>query len=402
MTYPVVELKPGREKSLLARHPWVFSGAIAREPGGEPGDLVDVFSSRGEFLARGAYNPRSQIRVRVFTFNDEPVDVDFFARVIGDAARWKRALLPEDTNAYRVCFSEGDGLPGVIIDDYAGHVVLQLQTAGADRRREDIVSAIERELSPRVVYERSDSGFRLDEGLERQSGTLAGDAPDDIVPIRERGLHYFVDIQHGQKTGFYLDQRDARRLVERIAEGKSVLNTFSYTCGFGVAALVGGARRVVNVDGSGPALDIGRRNYEANKLAAGEDSFIEADVFDFLREDEETFDMIVLDPPAFSKSQASVPRALRGYKEIIMRGLLRVNPGGYVLAFSCSGHVDAGLFQKVIFGAALDVGASVQILSRLTHAIDHPINIYHPEGEYLCGYFLRVGRPGTRAPRYDD
>lgn len=397
MPIPACVLKFGREKSLLARHPWVFSGALQREPNVERGETVDVVTADGHFVARGAYNPDSQIRVRVYTFEPETIDESFFERRIREALAWRRALLPADTNAFRVCFAEGDELPGVIVDHYDGFVALQLQTAGADARRDDIVEAIRRVLAPKGIYERSDSGFRREEGLDTRTGPLFGDVPPATLPVKESGVTHLVDIANGQKTGMFLDQRDSRAMARRLATGKSVLNVFSYTGGFALAALAGGATRAVNIDTSGPALAIAREAYRANGFAVSDADFIEDDAFARLRVMDERFDVVILDPPAFCKSQSHVKTALRGYKDVIMQGLRRTNVGGLLLAFSCSGHVDADLFQKVIFGAALDVGRQAQILARLGHSFDHPINIYHPEGEYLSGYVVRAGREEAHA-----
>jgi 23S rRNA (cytosine1962-C5)-methyltransferase len=294
-----------------------------------------------------------------------------------------------------VCFSEGDFLPGVIIDTYDGFAVFQILTAGAERRRDDIVEAISAVLKPKGIFERSDTGFRIDEGLVKRTGPVSGEVPPERLPVLERGVRLIVDIARGQKTGLYLDQRASRGLVASIASGRTVLNAFSYTGAFGAAAGAAGATRTVNVDSSAGALALARATYDANGLPVRDEDFVEADVFDYLRETDETFDIVILDPPAFAKSQASVPRALRGYKEIIMRGLDRTKPGGFLFTFSCSGHVDAALFQKVVFGAALDVRRDVQILARLGHSFDHPINVYHPEGEYLCGYFLGTAGEGA-------
>ncbi|MCZ7583828.1 MAG: class I SAM-dependent rRNA methyltransferase [Deltaproteobacteria bacterium] len=331
---------------MRARHPWIFSGAVAREPEAEPGAIVDVIGHDGEFLARGTYNPDSQIRVRVFTFEQEPIDAAFLTRRLTEARRWRRALLPENTDCFRVCFSEGDSLPGLIVDEYAGYAVIQILTAGAEALRGPIVDAVTAAIGPRGIYERSESAFRADEGLEKRHGVLAGEEPPPELAVTENGMRLIADIAHGQKTGLFLDQRDARKLAYKIADGRTVLNAFSYSGGFGAAAMIGGATRVVNVDSSARALELGRRTYEANGLAVDDADFLDADVFDFLREDGDAFGFVILDPPAFAKSQAGVSRALRGYKEIIMQGLRRLEPGGFLMAFSCSGHVDTALFQK--------------------------------------------------------
>lgn len=397
MTIPVCQLKYGREKSLLSRHPWVFSGALHREPDAPAGAVVDVLTGDGEFVARGSYNPNSQIRVRVLTFEQETIDAGFFARRLREAVGWRRALLPADSNAYRACFAEGDGLPGLIVDVYDGYAVIQLQTAGAEAQREAIVEGVREALAPKGVFERSDSGFRREEGLETRSGLILPEAPLSPLPVLEAGVTHLADIEHGQKTGMFLDQRESRALLRRWAKDRTVLNVFAYTGGFSLAALAGGALRAVNVDTSAPALELAREAYRANGFAVNDADFVTDDAFQYLREIDERFDIVVLDPPAFCKSQAHVKQALRGYKDIIMQGLRRTKPGGLLLAFSCSGHVDSALFQKVLFGAALDVRREVRILARLGHAFDHPINVYHPEGEYLTGYAVLAGREGASA-----
>ncbi|MCB1152744.1 class I SAM-dependent rRNA methyltransferase [bacterium] len=390
MTHPICELKRGREKSLLSRHPWVFSGAVDKEPNAAPGAVVDVVSAEGEFLARGCYNPNSQIRVRALTFRDEPIDGAFFVRRLRDANDWRRGLLPVETNCYRVCYAEGDGLPGVVVDLYDRHAVVQFETAGADAFRDRIVAALQEVLDPVGILERSDGGFRFDEGLEPVTGLLSGSEPPDALEIQERGLRFLADLQRGDKTGFYLDHRESRRLAERIAHQRTVLNTFANTGGFSIACLAGGAKHVANVDDNADALALSKRAHALNDYAPDLTDHIQADAFEFVARCNDKFDLVILDPPAFSKRQAGVPRALREYKDLLIRGMRLLNPGGEILAFSNSGHVDAGMFQKVAFGAALESGLEVQIVGRLGQPFDHPINIYHPESEYLCGLHLRT------------
>ena len=388
MSLPVCELKPGRDRSIRRRHPWIFSGALAFEPDAAPGDLVDVFSSQGEFLGRGAYNPNSQIRVRIFSFEDEEIDAEFFIRRLDAANKFRLTMLPENTNCYRACFADGDRIPGLIIDNYDGFIVLQFQTAAIEAQRHLVIEAIKSVFEPKSIYERSVGGFRQDEGLEKSSGLIDGIEPPDLIEVMENGFKVLVDAVAGQKTGMFLDQREARQQVRNLAEGKTVLNVFSYSGAFALAALVGKAQRVVNVDSSSKALDLAKRNYEINDFAVDDNDFIDSDAFEYLRNDESKFDIVILDPPAFCKSQAGIPKALRGYKEIIMQGLSRLNPSGLLFCLSCSGHIDSAMFQKVVFSAAFDVGKEVQILKKLGHGFDHPINIYHPEGEYLCGFII--------------
>ncbi len=390
MSLPVCELKPGRDKSIRRKHPWIFSGAVAYEPDEEPGALVDVYSAEGDFLGRGAYNPFSQIRVRVFTFEDEDIDENFFVKRLTEAKHYRQAFLPEDTTCYRACFSEGDRLPGLIVDYYNGFIVIQFQTAAVDAQKELIVSAVEKVFKPEGVWERSDSGFRQDEGLESSSGLLAGSEPPEYVEVTENGIKMLVDLRHGQKTGMFLDQRQSRRLVKSLAEGRTILNTFSYAGAFALAGLAGKAKSVINVDNSADALRLAEKNYDLNQCEVSEDSFVKMDAFEYLRNTDSKFDLVICDPPAFCKSQAGIPKAMRGYKEIIMRGLHRLNPDGLLLCFSCSGHIDRSMFQKVVFSAAIDAGKDIQILKTIGHDFDHPINIYHPEGEYLCGFLVHL------------
>jgi len=386
-----VILKPGREKSARNRHPWIFSGAIGQEPLDlQPGDLVDVTDADGHFLGRGAYNPRSQIRVRIFTFIDEELDLAWFANRLAAAEAWRRRLLPAQTTAFRVCNGEGDGIPGLILDRYGDGLVATFSTAGADALREVILGAMLETLQPAWIMERSSGGFRHEEGLADRVGALHGEVPDDPAPILENGLKFLVDVRAGQKTGFFLDQRDNREGVRRVAEGRTVLNAFGYTGGFAVYALAGGARRAVTVDASREALNLAARNHQANGQKIGPEDLVADDVFQFLREDQTEFDMIVLDPPAFAKSKAAINRAARGYKDINLLAMRRLPPGGLLWTFSCSGHISRELHQKIIFAAAIDAGRDVQILRVLGHGFDHPINVYHPEGEYLSGFFCHI------------
>jgi len=392
MSLPIVKLKTGREKSVHNRHPWIFSGAVEVEPAElPPGELVDVVDAAGAFLGRGAYNPRSQIRVRVFTFRDEPIDVAWFAARLSAADRLRRAMLPPDTDAYRVLHAEGDGVPGLIVDRYADGLVLTLATAGADRLREAITAAAVQTLSPAWIIEHSTGGYRREEGLDDRVGPLHGKAPAEPVRIRENGLHFAVDVNRGQKTGFFLDQRAHREQVRRHARGRTALNAFGYSGAFAVYALAGGAQRAVTVDINAEALQLARTNHEANGQTPDRYDLVQQDVFQFLREDQTAFDLIILDPPAFAKNKAALDRAARGYKDINLLAIKRLPPDGLLWTFSCSGHVSASLHRKILFGAALDAGRDVQVLETLGHHFDHPINVYHPEGEYLTGFLCRVG-----------
>jgi 23S rRNA (cytosine1962-C5)-methyltransferase len=390
-SYPRVTLHPGRERSVLNRHPWVFSGAVASEPSETPlGGVVDVVSASGEFLARGTHNPTSQIRVRLYTFRDEPLDADWFARKIAAAERWRQALLPPETDAYRVLFGEEDGAPGLIVDRYGEGLAVTFATAGADYLRPAIIEALVAACRPEWIMERSTGGYRKEEGVPPRVEAVYGRVPDTPTPIREHGLRFLVDVRAGQKTGFFLDQRAARQALREMARGRTVLNAFGYTAGFAVYALAGGAKRAVTVDLSREALELAARNHEINGQSVGADDLVEADVFDFLREAAADFDCIVLDPPAFAKSKAALARATRGYKDINLLAMRRLPPGGLLFTFSCSGHVDSDLHRKILYAAALDAGRDVQILRIMGHGLDHPLSVYHPEGEYLTGFICRM------------
>lgn len=398
MTNLSVLLKPGREKSVRQHHPWIFSGAI-RELRGEPepGATVEVLAHDGAWLARGAFSPASQIRVRVWTWSqEEAIDGGFFERRLARAVE-ARSGLAASTDAMRLVNAENDGLPGLILDRYAEWVVVQSLWSGAERWLESIVDSAARLPEVRGVYERSDADVREKEGLPARVGVRAGEEPPLELVIREGEWRFAVDVRGGHKTGFYLDQRDNRRVVHdlarRWASGGRVLNAFAYSGSFGVAALAGGAGEMVNVDSSGEALRLARRNYELNTLAAPEASFVEEDVFSFLRRMRDmgvTFDMVILDPPKFAHSTADVMRATRAYKDINWLAFRLVRPGGCVVSFSCSGLVSPDLFQKVVFGAAEDAGRQAVIMEHLSQPEDHPVLLSFPEGAYLKGLVCRV------------
>jgi 23S rRNA (cytosine1962-C5)-methyltransferase len=392
---PVVTLRPGREKPLVQRHPWVFSGAIGDvESGLENGRLVVVADSGGKPMACGYYNSRSQIRVRVLTFDDtERVDADLLRRRFRKAMEGRRRLIADEmTNAYRLINAESDLLPGLVVDRYGDWVVSQFLTLGIEAFRSELLSIIEEELGPAGIYDRSDVDVRRKEGLREESGVACGQEPPDTVEIRENGLRFVVNIKRGQKTGFYLDQRDNRVRVAAYARGREVLNCFSYSGGFGVYAAAQGAGRIVNVDTSAEALEMATRNMHLNGVVAAHEP-IQADVFHLLRQFREggrRFDLIVLDPPKFAASAAQVEGATRGYKDINLLAMQLLRPAGVLATFSCSGLVTPDLFQKVVFGASVDAHRDVQILEHLSQAPDHPILLSFPESEYLKGLICRV------------
>ena len=390
-----VVLQPQRDKSLRRRHPWVFASAVATVNGRcRSGDTVDVISAEGDWLGRGAWSPESQLRVRMWTFNkDEPVDNGFFVRRLSTALTLRENLVINDnTNSYRLIASESDGLPGVTIDVYNTVIVVQLLSAGADKQRDKIVWALKKVLPGKDIFERSDVDVRAKEGLEPLVQTLHGD-PEPVVTILENGIQIQVDIRNGHKTGFYLDQRDARAAAGRYAKNKDVLNCFSYTGTFSCYALQGGAKHVTNVDVSDPALELAAKHLEINHLDSARCDMVNGDVFQVLRkyhEEQRQFDMVILDPPKFVDSKASLGRASRGYKDINMYGMHAVKSGGLLLTFSCSGLMPADLFQKIVADAALDAGKTIKIVERLTQAKDHPVIGTSPEGYYLKGLVCEV------------
>ena len=390
-------LHPGKEKSVLRRHPWLFSGSIAQLDGrARPGDTVDVVSHEGRPLARAAWSPASQIRARVWSFDPaETIDHAFFKRRVA-AAVARRAALPElaGQQGLRLIHAESDGLPGVIADRYGDTVVVQLTTAGADKWRAAIADSLQKATGCARIYERSDVEVRALEGLEPVTGWLHGTASGEELVIKENGVNMAVDFLAGHKTGFYLDQRDNRRRVAELARDRRVLNCFCYTAGFSLQALAGGAREVVSMDSSGPALATGQRNLALNpQLDPSRAIWREADVFTELRNlrgSGENYDLIVLDPPKFAHTAAHAERAARAYKDINLSALRLLAPGGFLMTYSCSGGISPELFQKIVAGAALDAGRTARIVQRLQGAADHPVDLAFPEGEYLKGLLLQV------------
>jgi len=390
ISLPAATLKPGREKSVLARHPWIFSGALANEPDEPPGSIVDVLSSNGHFLGRGSYNPNSQIRLRILSFEPMAIDEMYFISRLQNALNLRSGLSNTETNCFRVLHSEGDGIPGLIVDKYDRYICMQFLTAGLDALKRQAVSAVQKIFKPKGIYERSEGSFRADEGLSPVTGLLDGQEPPDALEVKENSIRLLVNLKHGQKTGMYLDQRDNRLLLSKISCDKLVLNAFSYSGAFGIHALQGGAKRVINVDTSCSALELAKEIIKINGFPLSDGDFVEMDVFDYLRQANHQADVVVLDPPAFAKNKKSVANASRGYKDINYQTIRQLPEEGLLMTFSCSGHISTELFQKILFGAALDAKKEVQLLKRLGTGIDHPVNIYHPEGEYLKGFLCRV------------
>lgn len=391
-----VVLKRGREKAARNHHPWIFSGAIARVEGDPAdGDVVDVLDAGRGFLARGYLNTRSQITVRLLTWaKDEALDLSFWRRRIEQSAARRRELLASGaTTACRLVHAESDLLPGLVVDRYGDYLVIQALTLGIERRKDEIVGILAELLQPRGIYERGDVDVREKEGLAHHVGLLWGEDPPRPLEVLENGLRFRVDIQGGQKTGFYLDQRDNRARLAGYCPGRSVLNAFAYTGGFGACAAHAGAQRVTNLDTSAYALALARQNTELNQTAPRQDEYVVGDVFIVLRQyraEGRKFDLIILDPPKFANSQAQVIPACRGYKDINWLALQLLSPGGILFTMSCSGLVKPDLFQKVVFGASVDAGRDVQIVEHLSQATDHPILLTFPEGEYLKGLVCRA------------
>lgn len=391
-----LKLNPGREKSLLRRHVWIFSGAVADYPGeAAPGETVEVFDAKNNFLARAAYSPDSQLIARVWTFDrDEQIDEAFFARRIKAAVEYRHFLkLDDPKGGCRLINSEADGLPGLVVDRYAGVLVIQITSAGIEFHRDTIVKLLAEITGAASIYERSDVSVRAKEGLAERSGLLYGAQPPNPVIIEENGARFAVDVRHGQKSGFYFDQRCVRAAVAAYADGRTVLNAFSYTGAFAVSALLAGAGHVINIDSSAPALKQAAHNLEMNKIKPERYENRTADVFTELRrlvEEGRKFDLVILDPPKFIESQKALVRGCRAYQDIARLGYRLLNPGGLLFNFSCSGLMTPELFQKITADAALDAGVRARLVRHLEQAPDHPVSLAVPEGFYLKGLVTRI------------
>lgn len=388
-------LKAGREKSLLRRHPWIFSGAIERVSG-QPhnGDIVEVQTSQGTFLGYAAYNGLSKISARMWSWQErDRIDADFFHHKISVALAARSALnITQHSTGIRLIHGEADGLPGLVVDQYNDVLVMQVGSAGAEKWREVCAGILQDLCQPACIYERSDSDSRMLEGLPERNGVLLGTLPDTLV-LTEHGIHFGVDVAQGQKTGFYLDQRDNRALIGELAHDKDVLNCFCYSGGFSLYALRGGAKSVLSIDSSAEAIRFAQRNVTLNTLDAERAQWLCEDVFQALRklrDQKKKFDLIILDPPKFAPTAAFAEKAARGYKDINLLGFKLLNPGGMLATYSCSGGISDDLFQKIVAGAALDAGVEAQIVYKLHAAADHPVLLSFPEGAYLKGLLLRL------------
>jgi len=391
-----IYLKVTREKSLLRKHPWVFSKAINKIKGNpQLGDTVDIYDSKENWLAKGAYSPESQIRIRVWSFNEhEEIDQSFFKNKLTKAQKRRDWLIEQGKlTGYRLIAGESDGLPGITIDKYDNLIVCQLLSAGADFHRYTLVECLKSLYPDCSIYERSDVDVRKKEGLEPVTGWLTEPLVSTEVIIEEYGIKIHVDVATGHKTGFYLDQRESRITAGRYAKNKSVLNCFSYTGTFSLHCAANDAKEVINVDVSQQALDMASKNLTLNNLDNCNVSFLKEDVFQLLRRfraEKRTFDMIILDPPKFVESKAQLTGACRGYKDINMLAMQLLKPGGILLTFSCSGLMEASLFQKIVADAALDAKRDAYIIERLQQAPDHPVSSNYPEGYYLKGLVCQV------------
>ena len=384
-----IHLKTGRERPVLNGHPWVFSGAIESVEGpAEAVGVADIFDIKKNWLARGLYNPKSQIRVRVLTWKNESIDGDFFARRLRQAFASRQRHLSASTTAYRIVNGEGDFLPGLIVDRYDGFIVCQFFTAGMTLFKQTIVDALSSFDGIAGIFERSDGRVGGEEGLQPSIGVLNGEVPPEKITIEENGYKFFVDIRHGQKTGFFLDQRDNRVFLASVARDRTVLNCFSFTGAFSVYAYGGGAKEVTTLDSSIAALELAEQNFDLNGLADAPGNILKGDAFAYLKEIDEKFDVIVLDPPSLAHKRTDLDAATGGYKFLNLHALKHLNPGGMLLTFSCSQHLSIDLFQKVIFGAAVDAHRKLAAVRRLSQPLDHPFSLHHPEGEYLKGLAL--------------
>ena len=385
-----VTLKKGRDKPVRMGHPWIFSGAIGKVTGkGAPGDLCKVQSSEGTAMGIGYHNRESAISVRMLCAAGQNFSDDVLNARIETASTHRATVLRADTDSLRLINSEGDFLPGLIVDKVADGLVIQILTAGMERMRAAIVSALNEVCRPTFIFERSDTDARKREGLTPCEGVVSGHVPETVT-IVENGLRFAVDVSKGQKTGYFFDQRENRRLLRKFVGGKSVLDCFSYSGGFAANALEGGATRVEVVDISASAIEWAKQNIAHNFTADTRTDFVCTDVFKFLRESPNTYDCIVCDPPKFARHQKDVSRAARGYKDVNLCAMKKLNPGGILFTFSCSSAVDIKLFRQIVFAAAADSGRPIQLLHSLSAGPDHPVNIAHMEGEYLKGLVLRV------------
>ena len=390
-----VILKKGKEKAVLQRHPWLFSGAIERVKGKPAdGDIVRLLNDKGEFMAYGFYNGQSRVALRLLECNESvEINAEWFRKKVAVAVASRGSILSNETNTCRLIFSEADYLPGLIVDKYADYLAVQVLTSGIERVMPVIIQELQKLLKPAGIFDKSDASSRAHEGLETNNTVLAGKHPPELVEVKENGVVYGINIAEGQKSGFYCDQRDNRHIVAAHAKGKKLLDCFSYTGGFTLNALKNGAASVTSVDSSGLAIETLKKNIELNELDASKHSSVQSDVnkqLRVLREQGKKFDIVVLDPPKYAPSRSALDKAARAYKDLNRLGMLLLESGGLLATFSCSGAMDIDTFKQVLAWAALDAGKEVQFIYQFCQPEDHPVRASFPEGEYLKGLLCRI------------
>lgn len=391
-----IKLKKGKEKAVHQRHPWVFSGAIENVKGKPAnGDVVKLLSAGNDFLAYGYYNAQSRVAVRLLEWDENTtINEAWYEQKINQAIAARAHLLKkEDTNAYRLIFSEADFLPGLIVDQYADFLSVQILSSGIEQAKPMVIAALVKALQPKGIFDRSDATARTHEGITAENGLLWGEAPATFIEVKENGITYHINIAEGQKSGFYCDQRDNRQLLASYAEGKTLLDCFSYSGGFTLNALAAGASEVTSVDSSALAIETLKQNIQLNGFENKAYTAIQSDVNKQLRafkEEGKKFDIVVLDPPKYAPSRSALDRAARAYKDLNRLGLLLLESGGLLATFSCSGAVDIETFKQIIAWAALDAGKEVQVIRQFSQPEDHPVRLSFPEGEYLKGLLVRV------------
>lgn len=389
---PRIIIKPGRDRSIRQGHPWLFSGAVASVKGNPaPGDVVLAVAGDDEPLALGFFNDRSDIIFRTLTSSIEAtVDESFWSLRLRRAQELRRQVVPPGTTAYRLVNAEGDGMPGLVVDRYENVLVVSIATAGIEKYRDAIFDQLGHACSCSCIYERSEGRARRREGLPDRVGPAMGSVPVVPLTIEENHFCFEVDVVSGQKTGFFLDQRDNRKRLGELSRDAEILNCFSYTGGFSVYCAQGGAKKVVSVETSAAANETAKRNLALNGFSPAQHPVIQADVFEYLRKPDEMFDLVILDPPSFAKNKNDIARAARGYKDINMQAMRRLRAGGILATFSCSNYIDGELFEKIVLGAARDAQKTPQWLARLDAGADHPVLLAHPEGLYLKGLLLKI------------
>lgn len=391
-----VKLKKGKEKAVLQMHPWVFSGALEKVKGSPAnGDIVKVVAFNGNFLAYGFFNDQSRVAVRLIEWNEDiKIDRNWYHEKIKNAIDARAHVLRNpQTNACRLIFSEADFLPGLIVDKYADFLSVQILSSGIEQAKSVIIEILVEVLQPKGIFDRSDATARTHEGIEAENGLLWGQNPPEFIEVKENGILYHINIAEGQKSGFYCDQRDNRRILAEYAEGKTVLDCFSYSGGFTLNALQQGARTVTSVDSSALAIQTLNQNIKLNHFATDKHTAIQNDVNKQLRifgDEERKFDIVILDPPKYAPSRSALDRAARAYKDLNRRGLMLLEKGGLLATFSCSGAMDIESFKQVLAWAALDAGKEIQVIKQFCQPEDHPVRLSFPEGEYLKGLLIRV------------